>query len=437
MNEIKTSDYKKDSITLFGAVGMGTGVMIGAAIFAVLGQVAELAGSLFPLSYIGGAVIAGLSSYAYIKMAHAYPSAGGIGMFFVKIYGKGTITASSSLLMAFSMIIAQSLVARTFGTYALQLFESKNETVLIPALGVGLLLFTFLINILNNRFIQGFTSFLSFVKILGLVIFCAVALWASDLTADNLKGDIPQDAFLGFFASLALSILAFKGFTTITNNGSEIRHPKKNISRAIIISITLCAVLYLFISFAVSLNLTIPQIIEAKDYSLAEAARPVLGRLGVWLTVILAIFATFTVSIGGLFAVSRMTTMLTDMKLIPHSHFGMKGTIHRHMLIFIIVLAITLTVFFDLTRIASLGAVFYLIMDIIFQWGVFRNKKNRITKKKFIIISSLIFDAAALCAFIWLKAYNDPLIIIISVLSISAIFLGEWLFLYNRKRKEA
>ena len=43
--------YTKNSITLPSAVAMGTGVMIGAGIFALTGQIAELAGPLFPLSF--------------------------------------------------------------------------------------------------------------------------------------------------------------------------------------------------------------------------------------------------------------------------------------------------------------------------------------------------------------------------------------------------
>ena len=91
---MKNEIYQKNSINLWGAVGLGTGVMFGAAIFAVFGQVAELAGTLLPLAYIGGAIIAAFSAYTYVKMANVYPSAGGIGMFFVKVYGKTTITAT-------------------------------------------------------------------------------------------------------------------------------------------------------------------------------------------------------------------------------------------------------------------------------------------------------------------------------------------------------
>lgn len=59
-------DYKKNSITLPGAVAMGTGVMIGAGIFALTGQIAELAGPLFPLSFVAGAIVTAFSAYTYI-----------------------------------------------------------------------------------------------------------------------------------------------------------------------------------------------------------------------------------------------------------------------------------------------------------------------------------------------------------------------------------
>ena len=108
--------YKKNSITLPGAVAMGTGVMIGAGIFALTGQIAELAGPLFPLSFVVGTIVTAFSAYTYIKMSNAYPSAGGIGMILKKAYGPTTVAAGAALLMALSMVINESLVARTFGT---------------------------------------------------------------------------------------------------------------------------------------------------------------------------------------------------------------------------------------------------------------------------------------------------------------------------------
>ena len=50
----------------------------------------------------------------------------------------------------------------------------------------------------------------------------------------------------------ALVLLAYKGFTTITNSGSEIVNPEKNIGRSIIISLSVCVVVYLLVGFAVA-----------------------------------------------------------------------------------------------------------------------------------------------------------------------------------------
>lgn len=78
------------SLTLTGAVSLGTGVMIGAGIFALTGQAASLAGDLFPLAFVVAAVIASFSAYSYVKLSNAFPSSGGVAMFLKEQYGLGT-----------------------------------------------------------------------------------------------------------------------------------------------------------------------------------------------------------------------------------------------------------------------------------------------------------------------------------------------------------
>jgi hypothetical protein len=59
-------------------------VVIGAGIFALTGQIAELAGPLFPLSFVVGAIVTAFSAYTCIKRSNAYPSAGGVGVFLAR-----------------------------------------------------------------------------------------------------------------------------------------------------------------------------------------------------------------------------------------------------------------------------------------------------------------------------------------------------------------
>jgi amino acid transporter len=434
------NNYKKDSLSLIGAVALGTGVMIGAGIFALLGQVAELSGNLFPLAFIAGALISGFSAYGYIKMSNAFPSSGGIAMYLVKAYGKGTVAASGALLMAFSMIINESLVARTFGSYTLQLFNVGNNSVWVPILGVFLIVVAFLINIAGNKLIEKSSLIMAIIKIGGIAIFAIGALWAAGFSFQEAisLNTSTKYATTDYLGALALSILAYKGFTTITNSGGEIVNPKKNVGRAIIISLSICTVIYLLVAFAVSSNLTIEEIVAAKDYSLAEASKPAFGQYGLWFTVGIAIIATISGIIASIFAVSRMTAMLTKMKLIPHKNFGMSGSIQKHMLVYVAVIAIVLTIFFDLSRIASLGAIFYLVMDIGIQWGILRNLRKEIKANSAIVITAILLDIIVLCAFLWMKSNTDITVVIVALVGITLIILGErWFLTANKHNQES
>ena len=129
--------------------------MIGAGILALTGQIAELAGSYFPIAFVVGAIVSAFSAYTYIKLSQVHPSSGGVAMFLKKAYGKTLPTAVFALLMLLSMVINQSLVARTFGSYTLQLFELKSLGEWAePILGTLLLLSAFVINIIGNKYIE-------------------------------------------------------------------------------------------------------------------------------------------------------------------------------------------------------------------------------------------------------------------------------------------
>jgi amino acid transporter len=434
------SEYKKNSLSLTGAVALGTGVMIGAGIFALLGQVAELSGTWFPYVFIIGAIVSGFSAYSYIKVSNAYPSAGGIAMILMKAYGKTTLTAAASVLMALSMIINESLVARTFGTYALQLFDVKKTAIGVPALGVGLLILAYIVNVAGNKVIGKTSQAMALIKIVGILVFAIGGLWVADFTLSDITplhdAGQPYSA-ASFVGAIALSILAYKGFTTITNSGGEITNPHKNVGRSIIISLIICTIIYFLVAISVNTSLTIPEIVDAKDYSLAEAARPAFGNYGLYFTVGIAIVATISGVIASIFAVSRMTAMLTDMKLIPHSHFGMSGSVQKHMLLYIVIIAIALTLLFDLSRIASIGAIFYLVMDMIVHWGVFKYLRKEVNANGIILISALLLDLVVLVAFLWIKASTDIFVVIVSAIGIILVFAGEKWFLYRQTKQKA
>ncbi len=408
--------------------------MIGAGIFALLGQVAELAGALFPFAFLAGAVVAGFSAYSYVKMSDAFPSAGGIAMYLQKAYGKGAFTAFAALLMALSMVINESLVARTFGTYALQPFDVGKDSFWVPLLGVGLIGAAFLVNSSGNKFIERSSFVMAVLKIGGILLVAVGGLWVAGVDFGQVfTPTAPSKPAVDYLSALALSILAYKGFTTITNSGGEIEEPTKNVGRAIVVSLLICTVVYMLVAFAVSANLSIAEIVKARDYSLAEASRPAFGKYGLWFTVGIAIVATVSGIIASMFAVSRMTAMLTDMKLVPQLKIGQSGSTQQRMLVYIALVATVLTVFLDLSRIASMGAIFYLIMDMGIHWGVLKHLRQEVKANRFVVGMALALDALVLGAFLWMKANSDLLIVVISAVIMMLIYAGEKWFLSNQE----
>jgi amino acid transporter len=338
--------------------------------------------------------------------------------------------------MYVSMVIAESLVAGTFGAYTLRLFPEEYAGY-ASVLGVGLLALAFIVNVLGNKIIGATATITAIIKVAGIALLAIVGLAVAGFPdiSGNYAPENSQSLPLGlsFIAALALSILAFKGFTTITNQGGDIQNPYVNMGRSIIISILLCTLIYILLALSVLAGLGIPEIIAAKDYALAEAARPIFGEWGSWLTILLAIVATVSGVIASVFSASRLLGMLSSMKQVPRLK---AGRFQNPALIFTVALAMLLTVLFDLTRIASIGAIFYLTMDIAIHWGLLRHLRKEISFHPVIPLIALILDAAVLAAFIYIKYLSDPFVLVVALIGITLIIIAERLFMISHTDRE-
>ncbi len=418
------------SLTLSGAVALGTGVMIGAGIFALTGQTARLAGDWFPLAFLAAAGVVAASAYSYVKLSNAFPSSGGVAMFLREEYGPGTATGVFAIFMYVSMVISEALVARTFGSYLLQVVDLEPVSFWVPAFAVALLVAAFGVNVAGNRAMQATQRAMAAVKILGLGAFSVAGLWfASAAEFTSGTGGEYTGSPEGFLAAVALAILAYKGFTTITNSGGEVVDPHRNTGRAIVIALAICTVVYLAIAAAVAGNLGVAEIVAAEDYSLAEAARPAFGDAGVSFTVALAIVATASGVMASVFAASRMLAMLTHMTQVPHRHFGMPGAVRTHTTVYTVVFAIALAATLDLRQIAALGAIYYLIMDIAIHWGLLRHLRDRVPHRRAVVVGAIILDVVVLGAFVWVNASADPLGLWVAAVGIVVIVVAERLFM--------
>ena len=96
--------------------------MIGAGIFALLGEAGAVAGSAVWLSFLLGGIVASLLAYVCVKLGTRYPSRGGLITFLIEGFGKGHVVGICSWLgYIAAMMIVCSMVAVSFGSYATSL----------------------------------------------------------------------------------------------------------------------------------------------------------------------------------------------------------------------------------------------------------------------------------------------------------------------------
>ncbi|MDJ0322674.1 APC family permease [Cryobacterium sp. PH31-AA6] len=414
---------RADKISLTGSISLGTGVMIGAGIFALVGQVAEFAGDWFPLAFLLGAIVAGVSSYSYVRYSSVNPSSGGIAMLLKDAYGSGVVAGSFSLFMYVSMVVAESLLARTFGTYLLRPFGLQDSAILVPVLGVAAIVAAAIVNLIGNKIVEGSATSTAVLKILGIAVLAIAGLIGTAVSGDGLfsKSSGGSLGIAGLLAGTTLCVLAYKGFTTITNQGDDIRDPKKNIARSIIISLLICTILYLLITVSVASSIGADGVVKARDYALAQAAEPLFGAWGVGITVAIAVVATLSGLLASLYSVSRLYEMLQEMKQAP----SLPRSISHQPMIITASLGILATAFLDLSQIASMGAFLYLAMDISVQWAVIRHLRSKIQAKSWVPILTIVLDLAILIPFTTLKLQNDLLTVIVAVSVAAAIIIEQ------------
>jgi len=110
--------------------------------------------------------------------------------------------------------------------------------------------------------------------------------------------------------------------------------------------------------------------------------------------------------------------------------------VRTHTMIYTVAFAMVLTILFDLSRIAALGAIFYLIMDIAIHWGIMRHLRSRIDVNPVIVVTAIVLDIVVLIAFLWVKGTEDALILYVAAGSIATIVVAERLFMQSHTDAE-
>ena len=299
------------------------------------------------------------STYSYAKLGATFPSAGGAVHFLVKSFGDGVLAGGLNLFMWAGYIISLALYATAFGGYAATFVTTTPSPLLLKSLAVACVVLLTVVNALGAKFMGRSETVIVAVKVAILVLFAAVGLWF--IRPGYLSPELwPETKSILFGAGLLF--IGYEGFGLITNAAADMRNPRKMLPRALYTSVIMVIILYLAVSLTVTGNLSDFEIERAKDYALAEAAKPFLGELGFRLIAIAALFSTASAINATLFGSANVCYMIARDGELP---VGLSRTEWKQAtggLFLTAGLVVVVMLSFDLAGIAMMGSAAFLLI---------------------------------------------------------------------------
>jgi APA family basic amino acid/polyamine antiporter len=284
----------------------GTGMILGAGIYSIIGQAAGIAGESLWQGFLLAAIAALLTALSYAELATMYPTAGAEYIYLRKAFsGQSWLAGTIGIVVIFAGCASAATVALAFSSY-LQHF------ITLPSFAVAcfVLVFFTAINIIGIRQSSWTNAIFTLIEAGGLVIF----IWLG-WSRPEFGNALLATPTIATISSAALIIFAFLGFENIVSLAEETKDPEKNIPRAILLSLFVSTLLYILVSLA-AVALMPPEQLALTESALLDASlkssKNLAGILGG-----IALFSTANTVLIALVTTSRIIYGISKDNSLP------------------------------------------------------------------------------------------------------------------------
>src|SRR5665648_151203 len=273
MKKFDTEVRLAREMSLLDATMIGVGAMIGAGIFVLIGIAAGVAGPGLILTFSLNAVVALLTAMSYAELGSCFHDAGG-GYLWVKEGLPRWNGFLSGWMSWFAHAMACSLYALGFGAY----FEHvlREFSITLPQWGffspqkilaAGIAILFAYINFRGASETGKIGNLVTIAKIIILIIFIGFGLELIVRQGDWRTTFSPflPNGFNGVFKAMGLTFIAFQGFEVIAQSSEEIINPKKNIPRAVFLSLLIVVPIYILVAIT-AIGTVKPEGMKPWDY---------------------------------------------------------------------------------------------------------------------------------------------------------------------------
>jgi APA family basic amino acid/polyamine antiporter len=320
-NKASKGSGLKREIGLMEAITMVVGVVIGSGIFFKASSVFSNAGTptLGILAWVVGGVITIASALTIAEIAAAIPKTGGIFVYLKELYSEkwaflfGWVQA---VIYVPGVAAALSIVFVTQATYFIALTAVQQKV-----LAIIMIFFITLINIISTKLgskVQFVSTIAKLIPIFVIIIFGLLKGEANSFAAASVAST--STGLAGFGAAILGTLWAYDGWVGVGNMAGELKNPKKDIPKSIIIGLTIIIAVYLLINIAIINVMPVSDVI-ASEKAASDAAVILFGNSGAALIAAGIMISIFGALNGYLMTGVRVPFAMAQDNLFPFAKF--------------------------------------------------------------------------------------------------------------------
>lgn len=349
---------QKKDMSFINVLAIGIGSIVGAGIFALLGQVILISGSLTYASFLIAGLAAMFSGYSYARLSARYPVSGGLTDFFHIAFKNRWLSGGLTILYMLTSAISISMMAKSFGIYAAHLFVHFGHKELVIDIAAILLITSMaFLNMLGAKDSSRTETLLVALKLIILLALSGTAFWYFREPVHTLSAPTGKS----FWGGIGVTFFAYAGYGVITNAAGDVKNPQRTIPLAIYATLLIVMGLYCGLAFVVLNFVDMHELLADPNVAVAIAAKKLLGNLGFDL-IYLTIFIAYATGVNATyFSIFRISRALSEDKELPAFYrekfwrFGTKGNL------FTTTLIVVATLLFDFNAIVNLSSGAFLV----------------------------------------------------------------------------
>ncbi|MEM5829611.1 MAG: amino acid permease [Candidatus Aenigmatarchaeota archaeon] len=351
----------KRELGLFETTFYGISVIIGAGIFALIGEAAALAGNSVWISFLIGAFVAIFTGLTYAELSSMYPKTGAAFVYVKKAYGSEFWAFLIGWLLIFAFISGIATVSLGFSGYFIELFGIKQPLAKV-AISITLIFLLSFLNFLGIKESSRFFITTSSIVLLTLLFLIFLGLFGAPI---NFQKYFEAPSLTGVFSAAALVFFAYLGFEDVVNLAEETKKPEKIVPLALILSVIITTIIYVMVSIAV-LNLVGWEELSRSQAPLAFAASKVFGDKAFIIFSLSALLTTADTSLGLILSASRVMYGMARENSIPRilSKIHSKRRTPYVSIVVVAVLSMAFLFLHDIGRLAEITSMSSLLAFI-------------------------------------------------------------------------